>query len=347
MEYSKEHLRFVCETCRRNKMTAAQAHEFIATAWGTDSVSFRTIQRWFKEFTEGRTSLQEMSRCGRPRSSRTEENMEIVENYLSEWPSSSVDDIAHATGLPASSVHRILKEDLGLEWRLAKWVPYHLNVNQKNERVIEAKKFLEFLKNESSERKLVFIDEKIIYHRTIGTKKSNAQWLPHDVTPPKIPRRTQFEAKSMIIVAITFTGKHFVHLIPRGETVTSKTYIDFLVSMHHNFRRHKEPLEWVDMVIVHDNARVHTSKETQEFFKKKSLSTLRQPPHSPDMNLCDRFVFSLIENRRREYNLNDEEDVKTFATEVISSITSDMLSHQLQKLFDDLQAVIDSGGDYL
>lgn len=65
------------------------------------------------------------------------------------------------------------------------------------------------------------------------------------------------------------------------------------------------------------------------------------------MNLCDRFVFTVIENKRRDYNLQDSEDVKTFATEVIRGISVDTFSHQFTKLCDDLRRIIKSGGDYL
>lgn len=231
-------------------MSPSQAHGFIVAAWGEDAVSLRTIQRWYKEFCEGtRTTLEDANRSGRPRSSRTEANMEIVEQYLTEWLN------ALATHLPPTSVYRILTDDLGLTWRLAKWIPFQLTVNQKDERVAEARNILRFLKTKTAERRWVVIDEKIVYHKTIGTKQSNAQWLPHDVTPPKISRRTQFDAKSMIIVAVSFTGKHCVEVLKRGDTVNSESYIQFLRHVHHNFHRHECSLKWNDMVIMHDNAR--------------------------------------------------------------------------------------------
>jgi hypothetical protein len=152
MELTKEQLRFLSESCRRNAMTPSQAREFIVKAWGEHAVTLRSVQRWYKEFSEGtRASFEDEHKSGRPRSSRTE----------------------------------------------------------------------------------------------------------------------------------------------------------------------------------------------------KGANLLHQPAYSPDMNLCDRFVFRLIENARRDYNLRDSDDVKTFVTDVISGFTLEMLSHEFSKLCDDLKRIIESGGDYL
>jgi hypothetical protein len=352
MELTKEQLRFLSESCRRNAMTPSQAREFIVKAWGEHAVTLRSVQRWYKEFSEGtRASFEDEHKSGRPRSSRTEENMEVIEKYLLDWPNASVEDIANATALSSTSVYRILTEDLGLSWRIAKWIPHHLNVIQKEQRVEGAKTILKFLqcrsRNNQPMRRLVVIDEKIVYHTTVGSKQSNAQWLPHDVPGPTVCRRTQFDKKSMIVVAVTFTGKECVEVLKQGETVNSSFYINFLRRMRHNFHRQQDPLDWHEMVIQHDNASVHSSAAVRNFLAEKGANLLHQPVYSPDMNLCDRFVFRLIENARRDYNLRDSDDVKTFVTDVISGFTLEMLSHEFSKLCDDLKRIIESGGDYL
>jgi hypothetical protein len=101
------------------------------------------------------------------------------------------------------------------------------------------------------------------------------------------------------------------------------------------------------MLIMHDNAPVHTSASVREFLAEKGVTTLYQPAHHPDMHLCDRFVFRMVENGRWDYNLQDSHGVKSFLTEVISAFTLDTLSDEFNHLCADLQCVIDCGGDYL
>lgn len=55
---------------------------------------------------------------------------------------------------------------------------------------------------------------------------------------------------------------------------------------HKRFYVAKKLLKW-----QHDNATPHSSILTREFFKKENINRLVQPPYSPDMNLCDRFLF--------------------------------------------------------
>ncbi len=94
MEYTKEQLRFLCESCRRNEMTPSQTHTFISKAWGDHAITLRSVQQWYKDFSEGtRTSVENASKSGGPCSSGTEENMDLVKNYLTDWPDASVKDI--------------------------------------------------------------------------------------------------------------------------------------------------------------------------------------------------------------------------------------------------------------
>jgi transposase len=347
MNVTKENLRLLTETCRRNKMSAKDTHNFIVQAWG-EVVTLRSVQRWFVEYTEGqRDSFEDGERCGRPKVIRTEENSDEIGNFIAEHPDATLAEISKCTGISPSSVHRILTLDLGKKWIIARWVPHLLSPEQQNERVMEASNILKFMKKTNSMSKLVVIDEKMVYHRPLGTKKTNAEWVDAMGDQPRIPHRTQFDPKTMIIVAVSFTGKHMVDVLQRGQSVNSLAYIDFLRRMNYNFRRHIEKLDWKDMALMHDNARVHTSVAVRDFLEERGVKVIRQAPYSPDMNLLDRFIFSTLERMRNNITFTGTEHVKTFTADVIRSIEKAALAEQYNKLIDHLNAVIACGGDYV
>jgi hypothetical protein len=105
MELTKEQLRLLCESCRQNGMTPSFAHEFIPKALREHATTLRGMQRWHNDFLEGtRTAVENASKSGRPCSTSTEKNVELVENYLIDWPSAAVENIAYGTSLSSTSV---------------------------------------------------------------------------------------------------------------------------------------------------------------------------------------------------------------------------------------------------
>ena len=53
MEFHKEKIRFLVESCRRNEMSATATLKFINNAWGNDSVSRATVYKLFADVLSG------------------------------------------------------------------------------------------------------------------------------------------------------------------------------------------------------------------------------------------------------------------------------------------------------
>ena len=95
MEINAHYVRLLIESCRRNEFTAAEALGFIRKAWGEDVVSQSTVYRLYSQFGGGiRVSLESADRSGRPRSSRTDENVEAVSALINENQHLTINEIA-------------------------------------------------------------------------------------------------------------------------------------------------------------------------------------------------------------------------------------------------------------
>ena len=96
-----------------------------------------------------------------------------------------------------------------------------------------------------------------------------------------------------------------------------------------------------------NNAKPHSAHETQAFIVQRDIQPLKQPSYSPDLNLCDRFLFRKIEHRLKGYDFGGHEDVKDCMQWVVRSLPDDELFQQLKKLRDHCQTIIEAGGDYV
>jgi len=79
---------------------------------------------------------------------------------------------------------------------------------------------------------------------------------------------------------------------PDGQTINKEFYVEVLRHLRESVRQ-KEPEKWWngDWILHHDNAPAHTSHLVQQFLTKHGTAQLQQPPYSPDLALCDFFLF--------------------------------------------------------
>ena len=84
------------------------------------------VFRWHKAFKDGRESVEDEQRAGRPSTARTENNVARVKAVL-ERDRRFVRLMAEEVGLPKTDVHRIITEYLHMRKICAKLVPKNLS----------------------------------------------------------------------------------------------------------------------------------------------------------------------------------------------------------------------------
>ena len=93
------------------------------------------VYKWVKRFTEGRESVTDEERSGRPATSITEENIANVRQIVRENRLLTVRSIAEQVNIDRETVRKILTEDLDMRKVCAKIVSIELTEEQKQRRV--------------------------------------------------------------------------------------------------------------------------------------------------------------------------------------------------------------------
>src|SRR5436853_7646111 len=88
----------------------------------------------------------------------------------------------------------------------------------------------------------------------------------------------------------------------------------------------------------------HTSTATRKFLDDRRVSTVWQSPYSPDLNMCDRFLFSALKAALRDKAFQSHLEVEDAALNFFRRISLEVLQDEVDKLYDDCQAIIDGGG---
>jgi len=102
---------------------------------GDNAMKKRAVYKWVKRFSEGRESVTDEERSGRPTTNRTEENIAKVRQIVPENRRLTVGSIAGQENIDQETVRKILTEDLDMRKVCAKVVPKELTEEQKRTRV--------------------------------------------------------------------------------------------------------------------------------------------------------------------------------------------------------------------
>jgi len=107
----------------------------LVKVYGDNVMKKTAVYKWVKRFSEGRKSVTEDERSGRPATSRTEENIAKVRQIVRENRRLAVRSIVEQANIDRETVRKILTEDLDMRKVSAKMVPKELTEEQKQRRI--------------------------------------------------------------------------------------------------------------------------------------------------------------------------------------------------------------------
>lgn len=350
MNADKTHYRFYTFTRQKLGKSAIEIHQELTTAWGDDVPSLRTVQRWLKNITED-VELSDAARSGRPRTSRTDEMTALVSEMIEDDPHLSSRDLATLLNSDHSTILRILREDLQMRFVCSVWVPHQLSDDHRELRVNCAKHLRRVLLAMKDDKYNLYAieDETWVPWDAHGTKSDNRTWLRKDEPRKQVVRTSAMTTrKSLLLVMFTANKRFSVQALPYGTTVDTQRMIDFLRRTGDRWRTlRSKPVRLNQISLQMDNARPHTASLVKDFLKERNVTTIWQSPYSPDLNLCDRFLFVWLKNELRGKTFNSSSDVEEASLQYLRSISEDALHEQVNSLIDHCQQVIDAQGDYI
>ena len=98
----------------------------LVQVYGDNAMKKRAVYKWMKRFSEGRESVTDEERSGKPATSRTEESIAKVRQIVRENRRLTVGSIAEQVNIDRETVRKILTEDFDMRKFCAKMVPKQL-----------------------------------------------------------------------------------------------------------------------------------------------------------------------------------------------------------------------------
>jgi transposase len=351
MEYTKEHGRFYAYTEWKRGRNSREIHEALGEVWSDAAPGYSTVARWTSDFTsERRNSFEDAPRVGRPVSASGDGPTAAVMEIVKADPRLSTRAISDQIGADHMTVWRILTTQLKMHRVASYWVPQLLTAQHKLNRVHSATRICQQLQSMGAQRYTQYVveDETWVNFDIQHTSSTARQWVKQGMPRPTAVSSKLTPRKCLMIVAFSACKRFSIKAIPYGETVNGDVYIEFVRETGRkwlNVRRN--PINLQNVIWQHDNARPHTKHEVVEFFQQRKISLLHQAPYSPDLNLCDRWLFSTVKKDLRLQQFSSCEEVEAAFLLKVQSINEADFRKHVDLLIMHCMKVVDCGGDYV
>jgi hypothetical protein len=122
--------------------------------------------------------------------------------------------------------------------------------------------------------------------------------------------------------------------------------LEILARLHKAVYWRRSELQPYIWILHHINASAHDVLAVQEFLAKKSMLTFNLPPQSPDLALCDFWIFPKLKTALISHRFLDVSDIQGHATTILKSIPEEEFHKSSEQWKHRLTKCIVVQGDY-
>ncbi len=261
--------------CVKLGWTKPQTISALNLVFGRDSLSDCRIRHWHQSFSNGRTRLVDLQHGSRGCSGCSAANVAAVRALIDTDRRLSLLAISSRTGIPSTTVHRIIRKDLGLKRKCACMVPKVLTPQLLCLRRDCSQSMLNIVcRNPNFLKRIVTMDEAWIYQYDPDIRSHNSVWLGPGEDCPEVAIRSRAVGKVLLVSFFDYQGLIHFELL-RNTTVSSRVFVQILSRLS-TALLHRRPHR--NKLLHMDNAPAHKSRLTK---LKLLFSGIRTVPHPP------------------------------------------------------------------
>ena len=261
-----------------------QIYRKLVTILGKGAFTERTVNRWCQRFRDGNFDVEE-HRGGDHRSGpQTDVRIGVIREAFEQSRGWSLRSLSAQFGIPRSTCHQIVTEELKMTQKNEKWVPHELSPGQMETRVVYSTCNLRTYNQQKSRlTHTVAIDETWVSLHRPPERDQARQWLQQGEMPSSVAVPNRYGPKVMMILAMDIRGICYYEILSDKEKMDAPRYLELLKRLMDRWPGNRKNTVWV----LDDNARPHRTASITQWFEENKIERWLQPPYSPDLSPCD------------------------------------------------------------
>ena len=185
-------------------------------------------------------------------------------------------------------------------------------------------------------------DETWIHHWDPESRQDTMEWTDHNSPPPKKVRTQPSAAKIMVTIFWDSLGVLLIDYMPHKTTISGEYYAALMDRLHESIKEKRRGKLRKGVLLLHDNAPVHTARVARRAILNCGFEELYQPPYSPDLAPSDYYLFGHLKKELRGKRFADDNELKSAIEHWLES-RGENFYLELQKRWT---KCIDVRGDY-
>lgn len=310
----------------------------------------KTILSWIHKFARTGSVLDE--KHGRPRSVRTQQNVERVREAVRAAPRLSVRRQALELGLSRRSTQRIMRE--------LKLHPYKLQIVQKlhpqdrQNRVLFCNTMLHMLNETPDIINLLMMSDEAHFHLSGYVNKQNMRFWSTD-NPRDLHEQPLHSPKVTVWCGVTrsrIIGPYFFEEGNRTVTVTAERYVNML--QHFVIPElHRIGVDSRNVYLQQDGATAHTARISMAVVRETFghvISRFGQTPwpaRSPDLTVPDFFLWGYLKQQVFRHRYDTLQELKESIRNEIRLINQELLNRVFENFINRLRQCAANNGSHL
>ena len=343
--------RSVIEFLTAEGCSAVVIHKRMKAVYGDACLTEGKVRKWVR-FYRGEdpkeTTVRDRKRPGRPVSATDTMHQRKVDEMIVANRRVKQKDIANALDISKERVHHIITVHLGYRKVSARWVLRQLTVEMKAQRKMICTQLLERFTHDGERflQSIITGDESWVHHYDPESKMQSMQYRHKNSPAPKKFKVVGSARKVLLTIFWDMEGIVHIEFLEQGTTINSERYVSTLRALKGRLRRVRQE-KVKDVVIQHDNARPHTSCQTQCALQQLELPTIPHPPYSPDLAPSDFFLFPLLKKHLKGNHYETDAEVEADVRTWCRSQTPEFFADGMRKLVQRWRLCIERDGDYV
>jgi len=139
----------------------------------------------------------------------------------------------------------------------------------------------------------------------------------------------------------------WVEFLPQGTKLNSAVCCETLKKLRHAFQNKRRGMLSATILLLHDNARLHSVAQTQDLITSFRWEQMDHPPYSPDLAPSDFHLFVHLKKFLGGKRFDDDDDLKNAVQKWPKSQAAAFYEEGTQKLVPRYDKCLNNGGEYV
>ena len=307
-----------------------EIHDDLHKVYGDSCLVNSAISKWMRRFEDGRESTEDDKHIGRPVTITSEKKVAEIQEFILEDRRVTVETVARHFDISYGTARDIMTNKLGMRRVSARWVQHLLLPDQMGQRVKRCHEYCQCYNDEDENflNRIITCDETWIHFFEPESKQQSSMWKHPSLSSPTKALISRSAGKVMAIIFCDIQGIILNHLVPPKTTVTGNYYVSVIKSDLLPAIKRKRPQLMRSWILLHyDNVPSHSSQVVLDTIKELDIEILPHPAYSPDLAICDFWLFPNLKNKLRGEKYESGEELRRAVDIYLRDMSPDGLHH--------------------